>query len=227
MPDSQPTAPVAVVAGASGLVGGAVAVRLASAGWRVVAPVRGSAAPDDLAAVPGVRVVPGVDWRRPDALSAVLREPGWVPRAAVVALGGWWRGPELVDLDEATWAGLLDSHLTSHWLAARALAPLLAGPDPVYVALAGAAATEPMPGSGPVNVTGAAQRMLLEVLRAEAIGARVRFHEVAVMAAVAGDDRNVDPAEQVPLDAVVAAVERALGDRGARPVERVLPGADA
>jgi NADP-dependent 3-hydroxy acid dehydrogenase YdfG len=212
VPDAQPTPSVAVVAGASGLVGGAVARRLAAAGWRVVAPVRGAAGPDALAGLPGVRVVPGVDWARPDALRATLAEPGWAPRAAVVALGGWWVGPELVDLDVATWSALLGSHLTSHWLAARALAPLLTGPDPVYVALAGAAATEPMPGSGPVNVTGAGQRMLLAVLRAESIGARVRFHEVAVMAAVAGDDRNVDPVASVPLDVVSAAVERVLGD---------------
>lgn len=208
------------MAGATGLVGGAVARRLAADGWRVVAPVRG-AAPDGLAGLPGVRAVPGVDWAQPDVLRDVLAEPGWAPRAAVVALGGWWQGAELVDLDAATWAGLLDSHLTAHWLAARALAPLLQAPDPVYVALAGAAATVPMPGSGPVNVTGAAQRMLLEVLRAESIGARVRFHEVAVMAAVAGDDRNQDPEESVPLDDVTRAVERVLGDPASAPVVEV------
>lgn len=221
MPDVSPTPPVVVVAGASGLVGGAIARSLAAGGWRVVAPVRGAVQPPGLDGVAGVRAVTGVDWARPDALRAALAEPGWAPRSAVAALGGWWQGPELVDLDVATWAALLDSHLTSHWLAARALAPQLVGPDPAYVALAGAAATEPMPGSGPVNVTGAAQRMLLEVLRAESVGARVRFHEVAVMAAVAGDDRNLDPASTVPLDAVGSAVARVLTDPASAPVVEV------
>lgn len=201
MPPDQTSPRVVVVAGATGHVGGAVARHLAAAGSRVVAPVRGAVAPglEGAPAPAGLRVVPHVDWARPHVLHAVLDEPGWAPHAAVVALGGWWAGPDLVDLEPAAWSALLESHLTSHWLAARALAPRLTGADPAYVALGGAAAITAMAGSGPVSVTGAAQRMLLEVLRAEAIGARVRFHEVSVLAAVAGDDRNLDPESSVPL----------------------------
>lgn len=202
-------APVVVVAGGTGLVGGAVVERLVGEGMRVVLPTRG-AGPDRPPA--GVRVVRGVDWEHPEALTSVLDEPGWAPEAAVAALGGWWLGPQLVDVEPQAWRAILESHLTSHWLAARALAPRLVGADPVYVTLGGAAATEAMPGSGPVNVTGAGQRMLLHVLRAEAIGQRVRFHEVSVGAAVRGDDRNLDPAETVDRREVAAAVAAVLTD---------------
>lgn len=221
MDEAEPTGPVVVVAGGTGLVGGAVARHLAGLGSRVVVPSR-SSHPDEPSAR-GVRVVPGVDWDRPDALLAVLAEPGWAPTAVVAALGGWWLGPQLVDVDPGVWRAILESHLTSHWLAARALAPRLVGPDPVYVTLGGAAATEAMPGSGPVNVTGAGQRMMLQVLRAEQIGERVRFHEVSVAAAVRGDDRNVDPEATVDLHEVAVAVTRVLVDRSAPPVVEVAP----
>lgn len=204
-----PAGRVVVVAGGTGLVGGAVVERLVADGARVVVPTRGPA-PHGLPAE--ARVVPGVDWEHPGALLAALGEPGWAPHAAVVALGGWWLGPQLVDLDLATWRSMLESHLTSHWLAARVLAPVLVGPDPVYVMLGGAAATEPMAGSGPVNVTGAGQRMLLRVLRAEPIGQRVRLHEVSVGAAVADDDRNLDPEQTVDRRRVAAAVATVLSD---------------
>lgn len=201
-----------VVAGGTGLVGGAVVEQLTGAGVRVVVPTRGTA---PVRASSGVRVVPGVDWDHPSALMSVLDEPGWAPRAVVAALGGWWLGPQLVDVAPETWRTILESHLTSHWLVARALAPRLVGPDPAYVMLGGAAATEAMPGSGPVNVTGAGQRMLLHVLRAEEIGRRVRFHEVTVGAAIHGDDRNLDPAATVDRREVAAAVARVLADAAA------------
>lgn len=200
--------PVVVVAGGSGLVGGAVVRRLLADGARVVVPTRGG--PADLPA--GARAVTGVDWTDPAGLRAVLAEPGWAPTGAVAALGGWWQGPQLVEVDPADWGRILAGHLTAHWLAVRALAPLLVGRDPAYVLLGGAAAVEPMPGSGPVNVTGAGQRMMLQVLRAEPIGARVRFAEVSVLAAIAGDARNRDPVAEVSVDDVARAVVVALTD---------------
>ena len=214
---TTPRPAVVVVAGGSGLVGGAVVRRLLSDGARVVVPTRGTGAvvPD------GARVVAHVDWDAPAQLLDVLAEPGWRPTAAVAALGGWWLGPQLVDVDPAQWRRLVESHLTAHWLAVRALAPVLAGPDPAYVLLGGAAATDPMPGSGPVNVTGAGQRMLLHVLRAEPIGERVRFCEVNVRAAVRGDTRNRDPVAEVDRGVVASAVVRVLTDPGALAVVEV------
>ena len=200
------TGRVIVVAGGTGVVGGAVAAHLVGAGARVVVPSRSPEArvPD------GARLVHVPDWDDPQGLLDVLREPGWEADGAVAALGGWWKGEDLVDLDPALWRRFVESHLTSHFLVARALLPVLGGPDPAYVQLNGAAAQEVMPGSGPVNVTGAGQAMLLDVLRAEAIGARVRLHEVRVLHAVAGDDRNEDPASTADAQEVARLVQDVL-----------------
>jgi len=207
---------VVVVAGGTGAVGGAVVRRLVATGVRVVVPTRGGAA-----SVPGARVVAGVDWDEPSGLVDVLADPGWRPCAVVAAAGGWWLGPQLTDLDPAAWRDLLESRLTAHMLMARALAPLLIGPDPASVMLGGAAGERPMVGSGPVSVAGAGQRMLLHVLRTEPIGVRVRFHEVCVGAAVEGDIRNIAPVTTIPRERIAAEVERVLVDRTAPAVVRV------
>ncbi len=209
--------PVVVVAGGTGLVGAAVVARLVGDGVRVVVPSRSSGT-----TIEGARAVM-VDWDHPEPLLSLLGEPGWQPRAVVAAIGGWWLGPDLVDIEPSTWRALIESHLTAHWLVARSLAPVLMGADPAYVMLGGAAATDPMPGSGPINVTGAAQRMMLEVLRGEAIGRRVRFTEVNVRAAVRGDDRNLDPAESVTREAVADMVAQALADPSSPAVLEVAP----
>ncbi len=202
---------VVVVAGGTGVVGSAVAVALLARGARVVVPTRrgDGVVPD------GVRRVVLPHWDDPAELSAVLAEPGWQADAAVAAIGGWFKGADLLDLDLERWRRMLESHLTGHLLVARALLPALIGADPAYVMLNGAAAEEPMPGSGAVNVTGAGQAMLLDVLRAERIGARVRLHEVRVMHAVAGDDRNEDPAGTIAPGAVARAVVDVIGNRAA------------
>ncbi|HWS58018.1 MAG TPA: SDR family oxidoreductase [Actinotalea sp.] len=211
---------VVVVAGGTGLLGGAVVAALRGRGARVVVPSRRRAAVGD---DDGVRSVQVGNWEDPRELVAVLGEPDWHPDAVVASIGGWWLGPQLVDLAPSVWREILESHLTGHFLVARALAPRLRGADPVYVLLNGAAATEPMAGSGPVSVTGAAQRMLLEVLRSEAIGSLVRFHEVNVRVAVAGDARNLDPEATVGADRVAAAVLAVLDDPRSAPVVPVAP----
>lgn len=202
---------VVVVAGGTGVVGSAVVEELLTRGARVIVATRreGAVVPD------GARRVVVAQWEEPAALRAVVAEQGWRADAAVAAIGGWFKGADLLDLDLERWRRLLDSHLTGHLLVARALLPELAGDDPAYVMLNGAAAEEPMPGSGPVNVAGAGQAMLLDVLRAERIGARVRLHEVRVMHAVVGDERNEEPAGTVDADAVARTVVDVIGDPGA------------
>lgn len=208
---------VVVVAGGAGTVGGAVVRALLARGDEVVVPTRG----DGTGAPSGSRVVPGLDWDEPVALVDALEHWGLRPTAAVAALGGWWRGAALVEVEPGQWRSLLESHLTAHLRAVQVLAPRLVGADPAYVLLGGAAAEEPMPGSGPVNVAGAAQRMLLHALRAEGLPRRVRFHEVNVGAAVAGDSRNLDPAAEVTREEVASGVLAALDDPGTPAVLRV------
>ncbi|GII97971.1 hypothetical protein CLV28_1602 [Sediminihabitans luteus] len=189
--------------GATGLVGGAVARALRADGVPVLAAGRDQ---DRLAALAhegcattrlGEPALLGQDVARFAATHGV--------QGVVAAIGGWWIGDRLLDLDPTTWEAMLASHLTAHLDAARTLAPHLP-PGAAWVVLNGAASSEPMAHSGPVSVTGAGLHMLVEVLRAEEPPGGTRFHEVVVDHAIAGDDRNLDPAVEVPLDAVVATV---------------------
>ena len=198
---------------------------LLAAGARVIVPTRMAASPahglhgaagsagadggTGGGAPTGVqRTVTVRTWEDPVELHAVAAEPGWAPDAVVASVGGWWIGTELMDLSPAAWRELVENHLTGHFLVARALAPLIAGAvDAAYVALNGAAAREPMALSGPVSVAGAGQTMLMDVLRRESIGRTVRFHELLVLAAVAGDDRNLTPAPTVAPGAASPTVQ--------------------
>ena len=99
----------------------------------------------------------------------------------VASLGGWWEGEDLVNLSIETWRRILHDNLTSHYLVARTFLPILArSPGSVYVSMAGIAATKPVAGSGPVSITGAAQRMMTRVL-VEEVGTAVRIHEIEVL----------------------------------------------
>lgn len=216
---------VVVVAGGTGVVGGVVVRALLAGGAHVLVPTRRPVARADLEPHARLAVVGVRSWDEPVEVGAALADRDWTPDAAVAALGGWWMGTPLLELAPAAWRVLVESHLTSHFLAARALVPLLAaasGPgagDPAYVALNGAAARQPMALSGPVSVAGAGQTMLLDVLRAE--GTAVRLHEVAVLAAVAGDDRNLDPVATVRRDEVAQAVLAVLADPASPPTVEV------
>ncbi|MFI2486419.1 hypothetical protein ACH47X_05885 [Promicromonospora kroppenstedtii] len=212
--------PVLVV-GASGYVGSRVARGLAAGGHAVLAAAR-HPLPDA-----GDGVVP-VGYERaatlPDAVRDVCARDGLpLPGAVVASIGGWHKGAALLDEDPDRWTATLASHLTAHLDVARALAPLL-GPGDPYVVLNGAASREPMAGSGAICVTGAGLAMLVQVLRLEAEQApsgAVRFHELVIDHAVAGDDRNADPAQTRTTAQVVTALRGVLDDAAAPPVTHV------
>ena len=212
--------PVLVV-GASGYVGSRVARGLAAGGHTVLAAAR-HPLPDA-----GDGVVP-VGYERaaalPDAVRDVCARDGLpLPRAVVASIGGWHKGAALLDEDPDRWTATLASHLTAHLDVVRALAPLL-GPGDPYVVLNGAASREAMAGSGAICVTGAGLAMLVQVLRLEAEQApsgAVRFHELVVDHAVAGDDRNADPAQTRTTAQVVTVLRGVLDDAAAPAVTHV------
>jgi NAD(P)-dependent dehydrogenase (short-subunit alcohol dehydrogenase family) len=218
------TRPVLVV-GASGFVGSRVARGLAADGRAVLAVARHTL-PERVTVQPSVIPVLGADpAAQADAVREACARAGVpLPGAVVASIGGWQKGPDLLDLDPAEWSATLASHLTAHLDAARALAPLL-GPGDPYVVLNGAASREAMAGSGAVSVTGAGLAMLVQVLRLEAQRADasppVRFHELVIDHAVAGDDRNEDPAQTRAPAQVVQALGELLDDPGAPAVLHV------
>lgn len=190
---------VYVVAGGAGMAGEAVAAGLLRHGATVAVTSRSEVR---LKAVREALDSPllhgfvqesgpgGVDAVRDEILATLGPVDG-----VVAALGGWWEGPPLTELDPTVWERILTDNLTSHFLAARAYLPVLAGrPDAVYVMLGGIAAVWPIPTSAPVSVTGAAQTAMLRVLDAQGTG--VRLHEVRIMVPIA--TRHVDPATVGP-----------------------------
>ncbi|MFY0406935.1 SDR family NAD(P)-dependent oxidoreductase [Solicola sp. PLA-1-18] len=213
----------AVVLGGTGYVGSHVVEGLLAAGAaRVTVPTRRSTdlpawADDDRV------VLLQTDVSTPDGstyLGRVLDDAPPVTFASA-SVGGWWEGPHLVDLDADTWDGLLRSNLTSHWLAARAVVPHLDPAGSAYVTTNGIATVQPEAASGPVSVTGAAQTMLLDVLRAEESREAVRFHELCIVNPIV-DDGQAEHADEavVEIGDVVARV-LALGagsDAGAHQV---------
>ena len=212
--------PVLVV-GASGYVGSRVARGLAAGGHAVLAAAR-HPLPDA-----GDGVVPVVyegAAALPDAVRDGCARDGLpLPGAVVASIGGWHKGAALLDEDPDRWTATLASHLTAHLDVARALAPLL-GPGDPYVVLNGAASREAMAGSGAICVTGAGLAMLVQVLRLEAPHAgsgAIRFHELVIDHAVAGDDRNVDPAQTRTAAQVVHALGAVLDQPGAPAVVHV------
>ena len=216
-----------VVAGGAGFLGRIVVTDLVRRGCTVAVPTRRPDSVRDLSAVlddaPGRLVVVPLDASGPAGAVPALARLDPAPSAVVASLGGWSIGPHLLDLAPDAWQRALDDHLTAHLRAMQAYVPLVDGQDDaVYVTTNGAAADEPMVGSGPVNVTGAAQRMLLRAVALEHDGG-VRFHEVSFLAAVAGDDRNLDPDAELGHEAVAAAVRGVLDDPGSPQLVRVAP----
>ncbi|MBO0610633.1 hypothetical protein [Myceligenerans salitolerans] len=235
---AQPSPSPVVVVGAGGYVGSRLAAGLARTGRTVLAasrtpvpvPVHDGGpepVPDELGGL--VRPVTYADAAGlGDAVREACDRDGLpLPGGVAAAIGGWQLGARLLDEpDLDAWRTTLDSHLTAHLATIRALVPVLrdsAHPRPAHVVLNGAARAQPMAGSGAINVTGAGLAMLVRVLNLEEdpLGAtppdaeerrRVRFHELVIDHAVAGDDRNVTPDRTVAPAAVTAALTTILDD---------------
>lgn len=214
-----------VVHGATGYVGRHLVRGLLAHGATVLAVGRSADRLEALRAQAGTKgasLVPVVADVSTDAgarrVAERLGEHGRV-QAAFAAIGGWWEGPRLVELDTPTWSLLLTSHLTAHFLAARATVPQLDPTGSAYVAFNGIATLQPEARSGPVSVTGAAQSMLLDVLRAEEDRQAIRFHELCVVNPVVDDGQAAHATEAVVeiSDVVAAALTLArAGDPATR-----------
>lgn len=144
---------------------------------------------------------------------------------AVSAIGGWWEGDRLLDLDLATWEVLLGSHLTAHFLAARTALPHLRGDrGAALITLNGIAALQPEVRSGPISIAGAAQKMLLDVLRAESEQPGIRMHEVCVVNPIVGDGESEQADEAVVEIGDVVDTIMAVARDGNPDVDRIIVG---
>lgn len=222
----------AVVLGAAGEVGGGVVEALLHAQVAVVAVGRSSTRMAALAdrlgrpAALATEVGPlddDADWAR---LAERVAQRGEPVDAVVASLGGWWAGPATVDLDPAAFDEVLDSSLGAHLRAARAFLPVLADrPAASYVMINGAGGEHPVPGSGPVSISAAAQLMLTRVLAAEHTGP-VRIRALVVATPVLSRSRPTGAAGWVgALDVGTAVLELLDGGGAGAVVHRlVAPG---
>ncbi|WP_022835751.1 SDR family NAD(P)-dependent oxidoreductase [Salisaeta longa] len=171
---------VVLIAGGAGEVGEGLVRAFLAEGPTVVVPSRSD---DKLDALrerleADDRLVSWTGDVGSEAGSAALRDWGADtagPLDAVVAsLGSWWQGAPLTEVPLDTWHRLIDMGLTAHFVMAKTFVPVLAGRSGAsYTLISGAGALHPVPGSGPISVSAAAQLLLKDVLAAESETVRI------------------------------------------------------
>ena len=165
---------VVVVAGGAGEVGEGIVHALLAAGARVAVPSRSVTKLQQLRdhVTDDQRLVTFEGGLDDDAeaqrLGRVVVDRVGRPNAVFAALGRWWSGPRMVDLPSDRVLEVLDAGLMAHVRCARTFLPLLAADaGSLYVLVNGSGAREAVAGSGPANLSAAAQLMLKDVLVAE------------------------------------------------------------
>ena len=124
--------PLALVTGAARGIGAAIAARLASDGWRVVALDR-----DDAADGPGLRFR-RCDVSREDEVASAIAELGATEGRldALICNAGFGITKQLSELSLAEWNSVLATNLTSIFLLVRAAEPLLRASKGAVVTIA-------------------------------------------------------------------------------------------
>lgn len=186
-----------LVAGGTGEVGEGIVGALLRRHARVVVPSRSASKVEQLrdrlgggAELVGISGDPSSAGGAAELAGRVQDIAGGLD-AIVVAIGRWASGPELTALDDATWRRVLDGGVGVHFAAARALLPLIADRSGAsYTLINGSGATSPVAGSGPSNVSAAAQLMLGRVLAREHRDRPVRINTLLLDTPVATRSRE-------------------------------------
>lgn len=176
----------AVVLGASGLVGGAIADALARNGHTVLAVGRNEAALARLAersaAVKTLLGDVGSDEAAERTAAAAIAALGHLD-LVVASLNPRRSTFRVTERPTADLAQYLDGSLLAHLRAAKAFVPRVAEGG-VYVGIGGAASDFVWPDHGHISINGAAQRMLYRVLAHEHQERRIAFREYVIAAVV-------------------------------------------
>lgn len=209
-----------LVAGGAGQVGEGIVRQLLQRGNGVVVPSRSQTRLEQLRGLldaPGDRLVtlvgdigsaPGAGQLR----RRVEAEVGDLD-AVIASIGGWWSGPPMVEVAMDDWHRLIDANLTAHVVAARTFLPVVAGRRGAsYTLINGSGATQPVAGSGPVNVAAAGQLMLKDVLALEHTDDPVRINTLLIGTPVRTRSRPDGPAGWVDADDVGSAVADLVED---------------
>lgn len=136
-----------LVTGGSGGLGRAVVEAFRTAGWRVVAPVRGTVG----GVAEGVVAMSGVDANDPDAVARAVglaaEDPAAPLRAVVNLIGGFAGGGRVHEQPLATFEQQLTVNLRPTYLVTQAALPyLIAAGGGAVVCVSSRAAVAPFPG---------------------------------------------------------------------------------
>jgi NAD(P)-dependent dehydrogenase (short-subunit alcohol dehydrogenase family) len=96
----------------------------------------------------------------------------------VASLGGWHQGYPITSYPLEDWNKILDNNLTSHFLAIKTLVPLLNPQKGFYFHINGFSAEGGYPMAGPVAMTAAAQKSLIQTLGKELAKTGIQVHEL-------------------------------------------------
>lgn len=98
----------------------------------------------------------------------------------IASLGGWYHGDVLHKIPLTDWNSVIQNGLTSHFLFAKAVIPVLEKQqNSTYVMINGGASEFAVPHSGAISIVAAAQKMMSQVLATELKHTAVRVHAVA------------------------------------------------
>lgn len=167
-----------LVTGSGGGLGGAVVTALRSAGWRVVATVRGGSAPPD----GDVVTVPGVDLTDEPAVARAVQvadDPAAPLRAVVNLAGGYAGGTRVQDLSLADFEAQFAVNLRPTFLVTRAALPrLVAAGGGSIVCVSSRAAVAPFAGASGYVASKAAVTAFAQAVAVEYRDAGVRCNTV-------------------------------------------------
>lgn len=111
----------------------------------------------------------------------------------VASLGSWWQGKALTDLPLEQWHDLIYMGLHVHFIVAKTFLPAIREQSgSSYTFINGGGALHPVPMSGPISVSAAAQLMLQKVFAAEHKTYPVRINTLILATPVKTRSRRQD-----------------------------------
>ena len=104
---------------------------------------------------------------------------------AIASLGGWYQGYDLADMPYEMWTTIMTNNLTSHFIFARTVIPVLRKQDSGwYININGGAQDFAIPQAGGMTIISSAQNRMTEVLYKEAEGKGYEVRSVAAFSPV-------------------------------------------
>ncbi len=185
-PDNNMYKKTAVVAGGAGGVGEGIVRALLQADYKVVVPARSEHKivqlreyTADISTGELITFLGSVNnEENAEKLKVFLHNEVKYIDLAVASLGGWHQGFPIYSYPLSDWNRILNDNLTSHFLAIKTLVPLLNPREGFYVHINGFSADEQYPMAGPVSMTAAAQKSLIQTLAKELERTGIQVHEL-------------------------------------------------